>query len=129
MTSTVPTLAQLLPAGLVITAATVSLSGSSGDAALIASGALPANALILFVQLTVTQQFGAGNGATALDMGDSALTDRFTSGATLTVGVKPVRHGGLPLYPAATDLVLSIIGGTFDGSGLATAVVYSIGLP
>lgn len=123
-----PTTAQLLPAGLVVTGTTVPFVGSTGDAALIASGALPASAIVLIVRLTVTQQFGAGNGATALNLGDTALLDRFGSGLTLTVGVKPIRDGGLPLYPAATDLTLSFNQGTFDGTGAATATVFSLGL-
>lgn len=128
MSSTGPGVAQLLPAGLVITGTTVPFIGSSGDAALIASGALPASKLILLVQLTVTQQFGTANGAVSLALGDSALTDRFCGGASLSVGVKPLRNGGLPLYPAATDLILSIEGGTYDGTGAAQAVVYSLGI-
>lgn len=122
-----PTTAQLLPAGLVITGTTVPFIGSSGDAQLIASGALPASALILLVQLAVTQQFGSGNGASSLAIGDAALTDRWGGGLTLAVGVKPLRNGGLPLYPSATDLILSIEGGVFDGSGAATATVWAIG--
>lgn len=123
-----PAASQLLPPGLSVTTTTVPLLGSTGDPRLIASGALPAMARILFVELTVTQGFGSGQGAVSLALGDPGTLDRWGSGLTLGVGVKPMRDGGTPMFPTATDLVLSTEGGVYDGTGQAHARIVTIAL-
>jgi hypothetical protein len=77
--------------------------------------------------VTVTQAFGTAQGAETLACGDPFILDRFGSGLTLSVGAKPLASGGMPFYPTATDLILAIENGLYDGTGMAQAAIWSLG--
>jgi hypothetical protein len=109
------------------TAQVVNFVGTPGASTLVAAGALPGDHTTLFVQVTVTQPFGTSQGAVTLACGDQSVMDRFGGNLTLATGIKPLASGGMPFYHTATDLVLSIQGGVYDGTGTAQAHIWAVG--
>ena len=78
-------------------------------------GAIPADAIVYGITGRVLSTIG---GATSLEVGVAGSTDRYGSGIGTSAGSWTRGITGTPLaYYAPTDLVLSAIGGNFDGSG------------
>jgi len=116
------TVADVLGAGVVLTTATAVFDAAAfaGQGVITIPGWHPQGVLCLAMKLEVTQQFGASQGLLTLALGDPGLIDRWGSALTLTVGTKPQRFGGIPMFATPTDGVLSAEGGFFDGTGRAT---------
>lgn len=112
--------ALMLPQAGLLTITAVVLPAVIGSAPLVAPGFHPANQIVLAVQASVTQQFGASGGLTGLAIGDPGTIDRWADNLTLTVGAKTTRQGGLPRFSSATDLWVSPLGGSFDNTGSIT---------
>lgn len=95
----------------------VSAGGSSVEA-----GFLPANAIVYGVTARVLSTIG---GATTLEMGVSGSTDRYGSGIGVGAGSWARGITGSPLaYYAATDLILTAVGGNFNGTGQIRLAVH-----
>jgi hypothetical protein len=119
---TIPTSGSILPTGAswVRLAGTFTAAAYSGQAEIPLAGFFPTYNRVLFVEVTVTQQFGTSNGLASLMVGTSVTNDQWGGGLTLTTGVKPQRDGGTPMYTTATTLSLFSSGGLFDATGIAT---------
>ena len=108
----------------------VSVATINGAALLRATDAIPAGARVYGVFCTNTAAFGSSGGLTGYNVGDGTTIDMWGSNV-LTINAVTTQadfhSGDLPIYGVATSVVLSALGGLFDGSGGAQVeVVYSI---
>ena len=79
------------------------------------AGFIPADAMVYGVTGRVLSEIG---GASSLEVGVTGSANRYGSGIGTTAGSWMRGMTGSPLaYYAATDLVLTATGGSFDGSG------------
>lgn len=85
-------------------------------------GFLPANSMVYGVTGIVLSDIG---GATTIEVGVAGSTNRYGSGIGVTSGAWVRGLTGSPLaYYAATDLVLTALGGSFDGTGVIRLAVH-----
>lgn len=107
----------------------VTLTASAGAAELRASAALPANARVLGVPITITTAFGTSQGLSGLLCGDDLVIDRWSSvPIALTLGTV-TGEGNFSSdserqVDSAADLVIRADGGAFDATGALTAVIH-----
>ncbi len=86
------------------------------------AGALPANAIVYGVTARVLSSIG---GAATFEIGVAGSTDRYGSGIGTGAGAWARGITGSPLtYYSATDLELTALGGSFDGSGQIRLAVH-----
>jgi hypothetical protein len=109
----------------IVTVATI-----NGASSLSATDAIPAGARVYGVFCTNTAAFGSTGGLTGYNVGDGTTVDMWGVNV-LTINAVTTQagfhSGDLPVYSVATAVVLSAIGGLFDGSGSAQVeVVYAI---
>lgn len=108
-------------AGFVHRSTEVDHAVGSGTSSLV-SEALPANAIVYGVTGRVLAAIG---GATSFEIGVSGSTNRYGSGIGTGAGAWARGITGSPLtYYSATDLVLTAVGGTFDGTGSVRLAVH-----
>lgn len=108
-------------AGFVQRALEVDHAVSSGATSTVVS-AIPADAIVYGITGRVLSTIG---GATSLEVGVAGSTDRYGSGIGTSAGSWTRGITGTPLaYYAPTDLVLSAIGGNFDGSGTIRLAIH-----
>ena len=100
---------------------TASLAATNGATALTLSGFIPAAATAPGVTTKLLTALGASGGLTGFSVGDTSIIDRWGTSTTLTQNA--VTEGGSftpgawPIYASAADIVISAVGGTFDGTG------------
>jgi len=98
----------------------------NGAATLSATDAIPAGARVYGVYVTNTVAFGATGGLTGYTVGDGTTVDMWGANV-LTLGAETGQRGfhsgDLPIYAAATAVILSGIGGLFDATGSAQVEV------
>lgn len=111
----------------------VTVNTINGAAILSATGAIPAGARVHDVFAHNNSAFGSSGGMTAYNIGDGVTVDMWGVNqlAQNAENSQAGFHSGdLPIYAVATDVVLSAIGGLFDGSGQAQVeVVYELNTP
>lgn len=94
----------------------------AGGATDVVSGALPAGAIVYGITGRVLSDIG---GATGLEIGVAGATDRYGSGIGVGAGSWLRGVTGTPLaYYAVTDMVLTALGGSFDGTGSLRLAVH-----
>lgn len=93
---------------------------------------IPAGLRVVAVTTEVLVGLGTTNGLTSVLIGDGTLTNRWGMQTTLTVGARTGQVDfGLqewPTYVAATSVVLSALGGTFDTTGEVEVTVWGFPL-
>lgn len=108
----------------------VTVNTINGAASLSATDAIPAGARVYGVFVTNTAAFGSTGGLTGYNVGDGTTVDMWGANVLTQNAVTTqagFHSGDLPVYAAATAVVLSGLGGLFDGSGSAQVeVVYAI---
>ncbi len=88
----------------------------------VVSSVIPANTVVYGVTGRVLADVG---GATGLELGVAGAADRYGSGIGVVAGSWMRGLTGQPLtYYADTDLVLTALGGVFDGSGTVRLAVH-----
>lgn len=93
-------------------------SGSTSGLA----GALPANSIVYGITGRVLGDIG---GVTGIEVGVPGAPDRYSSGIGVSAGAWLRGLTGSPLvYYADTDLVLTALGGAFDGTGLIRVAIH-----
>lgn len=93
----------------------------SGSTSVVA-GAIPENAIVYGVTGRVLSDIG---GATGLELGVAGSGDRYGSGIGTSAGAWLRGLTGSPLtYYASTDLILTALGGSFDGTGVVRIAVH-----
>lgn len=86
------------------------------------SGFIPENTIVYGVTGRVLSAVG---GAASLEVGVAGSSDRYGSGIGLSAGAWMRGITGSPLtYYSATDLLLTAVGGSFDGSGTIRLAVH-----
>lgn len=113
-------LQQIHPGNLAILQTAV-IKSSAGASTLTLTGFLQAGMRIMGVTTQNLITFGTTNGLTAFVVGDGVNIDRWGQSTGLTAGTKTeqpqFRDTTWPVFPAANDVVISALGGTFDATG------------
>ncbi len=101
---------------------TTTAAATNAATSLSLSGLIKAGDRILGVTLKITTGLGTSAGLTSIQVGDGTVQDRWGSLATLTVNTETSQAdfplSEMPIYPSDTNVVISAIGGTFDGTGV-----------
>lgn len=113
--------------------ARATLSSVSG-ATVTATGIIPAGAVVVGVTTKVTTGLGATGGTTGYTVGDhgAADPDRWGVASTITAGTVTQNadwtNGTIEAFLTASDVVITNVGGNFDGTGVIyVSVQYFIG--
>lgn len=124
---------EVLANGLAILRRTkvVTQAANSGASVTIA-GLIPAGARNVALSAVVTTALGATNGTTGFSAGVSGDTARFGSvtgvavgsGGSGTLAPKAQTAAAPWQYAAATDVILTAVGGNFDGTGVIQLTLY-----
>jgi hypothetical protein len=94
---------------------------SAGPVSVVAA-AIPADAIVYGITSRVLSSIG---GATGLEIGVAGSTNRYGSGFGTGAGAWTRGLTSSPLaYYAPTDLLLTALGGSFDGSGMIRLAVH-----
>ena len=96
------------------------MSGLSG-AAVTATGAIPAGALVVACAVRVTT---AITGAASFSVGYTGSTSAFGSGLSIASGATNEGMIGPNPFYSATDVVLTAAGGSFTGGAVRLSVMY-----
>ncbi len=108
------------------------LSAVNGNSVLTWTSGIPAGARVWGVTAKILTAFGATGGLTGLRIGDATLSDRWTRTAmALTLATETSQgdfaSSDVPIYAAATDILVAAQGGTFDATGaIELALYYSL---
>jgi len=104
-------------------------SGAMSGATLTLTNLIPAGSLVLGVTLHPTTAITSGDGATTYNLGDGTDVDRFGAAVAFAsdVTLANITVAGPQYYTAATNVVLTAIGGTFN-AGVVRATVHYISL-
>lgn len=123
----VPGVAAFGAAGSALQHETIEIDHAVGSGGTdIVTGALPSGVLILGVSARVLTAVG---GVSSLDIGVSGAGDRYAAGMAVASGASIAAIRTTPVaYPAGEDLILTAIGGSFDGSGSLRLAVHTAGL-
>lgn len=111
--------------------ATATINSSAGGT-LTASNLIPAGAFLMGLTARITTSFGTSTGLTDFDVGDGSDVDRWanslaiTSGTTMDLTNATANASGD--FPAAQDVVLTAVGGDFDGDGVVELLAHIIQL-
>jgi hypothetical protein len=107
--------------GALLTLVTRTIQPASGAALATLTGFLPAGARVFGVTTEILASLGTTQGLSSFAIGDATLMDRWGAQSVLTAGAQTdqgdFHDASLPVYPADTDVVVSAIGGVFDGVG------------
>jgi hypothetical protein len=107
---------------------TLRASSFNGTGLMTWTGGLPANARIFGVTSKITTAFGVTNGLASLQIGDPTTPTLWGTGLPLTLNSETDQGdfttSDLPIYPTATDLWVSAVGGTFDATGVMELCVH-----
>jgi hypothetical protein len=114
------TLHQVSVASLLIPV-TQTVVPSASAATAVLTGLIPAGARVAGVTTEILTTLGTSQGVTGFSIGDGAVIDRWGTQAVLTQGAQTDQGDFLdatwPMYASATHVILSALGGLFDGAG------------
>jgi hypothetical protein len=92
------------------------------------TGLIPAGAVVVGVTAKVTT---AVTGATGVDIGTAADTDRFGANRPVALGTTTDNRdwtaGTIECFPSATNIVLTAVGSNFTGGAMYVSVQYLTG--
>lgn len=106
------------------------INSSNGASVLTATARLAAGARVWGVTASVITTFGNSGGLTGLLIGDGGDIDRWTSTALgrtsgSTSNQSNFTDASLMIYPSATDLLVTAVGGTFDADGVLELCIFA----
>lgn len=113
---------------LALRSASTTLSGLTG-ASVTATGLIPDGAVLVGVTSKILTTIGNSSGTTGFQLGTAVDADRFANAAgVLTAGSVTQNAdwtaGGISMSIGATDVIVTALGGVFDGTGSIRIVVY-----
>jgi hypothetical protein len=116
---------------LAIKTARATLASVNG-ATVTATSLIPDGAVVLGVTTKVTVAISGGGGTTGYQVGTVADPDRWGAAATITAGTSTDNTnwtaGTIECFTAASDVVITAVGGNFNGTGtIYVSVQYLIG--
>jgi hypothetical protein len=104
-----------------IATARATLSNVSG-ASVTATALIPAGAVVMGVTSKVTTALGTANGTTGYKIGTGADDDRWGAITGTAAGTTSDNRnwtaGTIECFPAATDVIVTAVGGNFDATGV-----------
>lgn len=104
------------------------LATVAGDWTLVASGLVPSGVEVLGVTYYCSTGFGTSNGLTAVNIGGFGIEDGWGANVGITLGTTTTpgnfRRGDHPVSTAATDIVVTAVGGPFDATGACIVTVH-----
>jgi hypothetical protein len=114
--------------GLVETehAVAVDVACTAAAASVTATGIIPDGAVILGLSTVVATAIGNSNGTTGYQVGDGTTVDRFGTNSAITAGSGTGNANWTVATlgaTAATNVVLTAVGGNFDGTGMINVIV------
>lgn len=96
------------------------LSNVSG-ASVTSSSLIPAGAFVVGVSTRIVTSLGGGGGTTGYTVGDGTTANRFGTSAAITAGTTTTNSGASATFtgtfPAANNVVITAVGGNFNGTG------------
>lgn len=102
----------------------------TAGATVTAAGLIPDGAFVVGVSTRVTTAIGAGSGTTGYQVGDGSDADRWGAINGITTGTSSNNSDATAnftgAFTAANDIVLTAVGGNFDGTGVVRVVVHYI---
>jgi hypothetical protein len=114
------TLHQVSVASLLVPFTRTIVPGASTPTAVL-TAMLPAGARVAGVTTEILTSLGTTQGLQAFAVGDGNVMDRWGTQNVLTAGAQTDQHNFLdaawPLYQVASDVILSGLGGLFNGVG------------
>lgn len=112
---------QKIHLGTLLQVRTTTTPATNAASQLALSGLIQAGDRIFGVTIKLTTGLGTSSGLTAIRIGDPTTTDRWGTLSTLTVNTETSQAdfglADLPIYSSNTNVVISAVGGTFDGTG------------
>jgi hypothetical protein len=103
-----------------IATARATLSAVSGASAT-ATALIPAGAVVMGVTSKVTTSLGTGNGTTGYEIGTASDSDRWGAITGTAAGTASDNRdwtaGTIECFPAATNVIVTAVGGNFNGTG------------
>jgi hypothetical protein len=100
----------------------------AGAAVATLSGMIPAGARVAGVTTAIVASLGTSQGLTSFAVGDAAVMDRWGVQTILTAGAQTdqgdFRDGTWPVYASNTHVLLSALGGLFNGVGEIEVTVW-----
>lgn len=100
---------------------TVAVAATAGESQRTATFSNAAGARIVGVTVEVTTGLGNGNGLTGFDVGNAVLLEHWGTGVSIalstTTSSADFQSGDQPLVAANYEVLITAIGGTFDGTG------------
>lgn len=116
---------------LAVVTKTLAAASFSGTALMTWAAAIPANARVWGVTSKCATAFGVTGGLASVAIGEPADSARWGTALPITLNAETDQGdfttSDLPIYPIATDVWVSALGGTFDATGtLELAVFYSL---
>ncbi len=103
-----------------IATARATLSAVSG-ASVTATALIPAGAVVMGVTSKVTTSLGTGNGTTGYEIGTASDSDRWGAITDTAAGTASDNRdwtaGTIECFPAATNVIVTAVGGNFNGTG------------
>ena len=103
-----------------IATARATLSAVSG-ASVTATALIPAGAVVMGVTSKVTTSLGTGNGTTGYEIGTASDSDRWGAITGTAAGTASDNRdwtaGTIECFPAATNVIVTAVGGNFNGTG------------
>lgn len=112
-----------------VRSAIATVSSAAGPT-LTAVGLIPKGSFMIGLTARITTSFGTSSGLTDFDVGDGTTLDRWanslaiTSGTTMDMTNSEVVFTIGGFFIAATDVVLTAVGGNFDGTGVIELIVH-----
>ena len=107
---------------------TYSLTPTATTAIATVTGGLLAGMRVCRVTSKITTTFGVTQSLSSIQIGDGVVADRWGEQSTLTLNAETDQGDFLdaswPIYPAATDLSITAVGGLFDGTGAIELTVF-----
>ncbi len=106
---------------------------SSAAATLTATGLIPAGVFVIGITARVTTGFGTSTGLTDFDVGDGSDVDRWANSLGITAGTTMdlANNTSGPFGATGTsalNVVLTAVGGNFDGTGVIQLIAHYIEL-
>ncbi len=107
--------------GGLVPIATYQVRPVAGQPTMTLAAALPAGHRVWGVTAYILTTFGISQGLSGLLIGDSVISNRWGTLSTLTAGTvtdqSSFASGDMPIYQTAGSLIITAIGGLFDGVG------------
>lgn len=105
---------------------------SVSGASVTASSLIPDGAFLLGVTTRITTALGTTNGTTGYNVGDGSDADRFGVASAVTLGTTTDNTSATAAFTgsftSANDVVLTAVGGNFDGTGDIRVIAHYIDL-